>query len=192
MIAIYGKIINMDKKNNTLLTVLLVVVVAAISIGLVFVANQPSKEDKAASSSSSSSTQQSSSQTQNDYQVFTDLAKAEKFDAASVKELKVDTLKEGTGDVIAESDMISANYTGWNASGTIFDTTKKSADGPTTPIEFPLSGVIPGWTKGLAGQKVGGIYLLTIPADMAYGDNNSQSPEASGPLKFVVEVVSKK
>jgi FKBP-type peptidyl-prolyl cis-trans isomerase len=180
----------MDKKNNTLMTVLLVVVFAAIAVGLVYVANKPSKEVKTPASSSSSA-QQSSSKAQTDYQVFTDLAKAEKFDPASVTELKVETLKEGTGDAVAETDTISANYTGWNANGVIFDTTKKSADSQPTPIEFPLSGVISGWTKGLSGKKVGGIYKLTIPADMAYGDN-APSEEVAGPLEFVVEIVAKK
>jgi FKBP-type peptidyl-prolyl cis-trans isomerase len=119
------------------------------------------------------------------------LAKAQKFDANSVTELKVETLKEGTGEVVTEADTIEANYTGWNAKGKIFDTTKKSKNEATTPIEFGLSQVIAGWTKGLAGQKVGGIYKLTIPKDMAYGEN-APSEDVSGPLEFVVEIISKK
>ncbi|MGO3418048.1 MAG: FKBP-type peptidyl-prolyl cis-trans isomerase, partial [Pseudolactococcus laudensis] len=162
--------------------VLLVVAFAAITAGLVFVANKPSK---------SSTADKSAVQAKNGMQVFTKLAKAKKFDAAKVKELKVEELKAGDGDVVAETDTIKANYTGWNAEGVIFDSTKKSADAPLTPIEFPLTGVIPGWTKGLAGKKVGGIYKLTMPADMAYG-SQAPSAETSGPLEFVVEILSKK
>ncbi len=173
---------SMKTKNNPLWLVLLVVAFAAITAGLVFVANKPSK---------SSTADKSAVQAKNGMQVFTKLAKAKKFDAAKVKELKVEELKAGDGDVVAETDTIKANYTGWNAEGVIFDSTKKSADAPLEPIEFPLTGVIPGWTKGLAGKKVGGIYKLTIPADMAYG-SQAPSAETSGPLEFVVEILSKK
>ncbi|CAM3069749.1 FKBP-type peptidyl-prolyl cis-trans isomerase [Lactococcus laudensis] len=173
---------SMKTKNNPLWLVLLVVAFAAITAGLVFVANKPSK---------SSTADKSAVQAKNGMQVFTKLAKAKKFDAAKVKELKVEELKAGDGDVVAETDTIKANYTGWNAEGVIFDSTKKSADAPLTPIEFPLTGVIPGWTKGLAGKKVGGIYKLTMPADMAYG-SQAPSAETSGPLEFVVEILSKK
>ncbi|MGO2742301.1 MAG: FKBP-type peptidyl-prolyl cis-trans isomerase [Pseudolactococcus laudensis] len=172
----------MKTKNNPLWLVLLVVAFSAITAGLVFVANKPSK---------SSTADKSAVQAKNGMQVFTKLAKAKKFDAAKVKELKVEELKAGDGDVVAETDTIKANYTGWNAEGVIFDSTKKSADAPLTPIEFPLTGVIPGWTKGLAGKKVGGIYKLTMPADMAYG-SQAPSAETSGPLEFVVEILSKK
>lgn len=173
---------SMKTKNNPLWLVLLVVAFAAITAGLVFVANKPSK---------SSTADKSAVQAKNGMQVFTKLAKAKKFDAAKVKELKVEELKAGDGDLVAETDTIKANYTGWNAEGVIFDSTKKSADAPLTPIEFPLTGVIPGWTKGLAGKKVGGIYKLTMPADMAYG-SQAPSAETSGPLEFVVEILSKK
>lgn len=173
---------SMKTKNNPLWLVLLVVAFAAITAGLVFVANKPSE---------SSTADKSAVQAKNGMQVFTKLAKAKKFDAAKVKELKVEELKAGDGDVVAETDTIKANYTGWNAEGVIFDSTKKSADAPLTPIEFPLTGVIPGWTKGLAGKKVGGIYKLTMPADMAYG-SQAPSAETSGPLEFVVEILSKK
>lgn len=163
----------------------MVVVIAAITLGLVLVANNKSKE------TTSNADKPAVSAPKNDYQVFTKLAKAKKFNAAKVKELKVKELKAGTGDVIAESDTISANYTGWNANGVIFDTTKKTKDGKAEPIEFPLSGVIKGWTKGLTGKKVGGVYLLTIPEDMAYGQQ-APSAEVAGPLQFVVEIVAKK
>ncbi len=176
---------SMKTKNNTLWLVLIVAAFAVVTIGLALIANKPSKDAAATPAS------QSAAQAKNDMQVFTKLAKAQKFDAANVKELKVEELKAGDGDVVAETDTIKANYTGWNAQGVIFDSTKKSADGGVTPIEFPLTGVIPGWTKGLADKKVGGIYKLTIPADMAYG-NQAPSAETSGPLEFVVEIISKK
>lgn len=188
----------MNTKNKKNLWIVLLVAIAAIlAFILVYVANKPKESTQ---STTQSNTQQASSAEQNadaqtpkkpDYQLFTNLAKAEKFDPASVKELKVEELKAGTGDTVSEADTISANYAGWNASGTIFQSTKTATDSQAKPIDFPLSGVIPGWTKGLSGKKVGGIYKLMIPANMAYGDK-APSKDVSGPLAFVVEIVAKK
>jgi FKBP-type peptidyl-prolyl cis-trans isomerase len=113
------------------------------------------------------------------------------FDADSVSELVVETLREGDGDIIAVSDTISAYYTGWTPSGTIFDSTK-SIDSENEVRSFSLTQVITGWTNGLAGKKVGGVYQLTIPSAMAYGEYGMGTIiPPNTPLRFVVEVVSK-
>lgn len=112
---------------------------------------------------------------------------AEPFDAASVAELKTEDLVEGEGDSAVTTDStIKANYFGWTADGKIFDSTNK--DGTTTPVEFPLSGVIEGWTKGLVGAKVGTVRKLTIPTAMAYGDKAAEQGRPAGPLVFIVQV----
>jgi len=112
------------------------------------------------------------------------------FDAGSVKDLKVETLKEGTGDVLAADSTITANYFGWSSDGKIFDSTNKN--GTVTPIDFSLAGVISGWTLGLTGKKVGSVVRLTIPAEQAYGSVDDGSGRPFGPLMFVVEIVAKK
>jgi FKBP-type peptidyl-prolyl cis-trans isomerase len=124
-----------------------------------------------------------------EFVAFLDDYEVASFDPASVTELKVKTIKEGDGETVAATDTITANYTGWTFDGAIFDTTKKTAASESTPIQFPLTSVITGWTEGLTGAKVGGIYELTIPADKAYGGEAGES-STSGPLKFIVEVVS--
>lgn len=111
---------------------------------------------------------------------------AEPFDAASVTELKVETLKEGDGPVASASSTVNANYFGWTADGKIFDSTNKS--GSVTPIDFPLSGVIKGWTEGLTGVKQGSTVKLTIPAEKAYGAVDNGDGRPFGPLVFIVEV----
>lgn len=110
-----------------------------------------------------------------------------KFDAKSVTSLKVDVLQEGTGATVSADDTISANYTGWTADGKIFDSTN-SKDG-LVAAKFSLQQVIKGWRDGLAGRRVGGTYLLTIPADMAYGKEGAPSIAPNSPLKFVVSIV---
>lgn len=112
---------------------------------------------------------------------------AEPFDKAAVTELKVETLKEPSGDIAATPEStVTANYFGWSSDGKIFDSSKKS--GTVTPIPFALNEVIPGWTEGLTGAKAGGVYKLTIPGDKAYGDTDNGDGRPVGPLTFIVEV----
>jgi FKBP-type peptidyl-prolyl cis-trans isomerase len=123
------------------------------------------------------------------YVVFDGYPKTE-FDADSVTALQVETLKEGEGDTVAATDTISAYYTGWTPSGVIFDSTA-DISGVNEERSFSLAQVITGWTEGLTGKKVGGVYQLTIPADLAYGENGSGSLiPPNTPLRFVVEIVS--
>lgn len=110
-----------------------------------------------------------------------------KFDAKSVTSLKVDVLQEGTGATVSAGDTISANYTGWTADGKIFDST--NVGGNLEAAKFSLGQVIKGWQEGLTGRRVGGTYLLTIPADMAYGKEGTAGIAPNSPLKFVVSIV---
>jgi FKBP-type peptidyl-prolyl cis-trans isomerase len=102
-------------------------------------------------------------------------------------DLVVKVLKEGDGEVVTESDTITADYSGWRwDDGEQFDSSFERGE----PAEFPLTGVIEGWTKGLSGQKVGSQVLLVIPAPWGYGD---PAPEGrpSGTLVFFVEITAK-
>lgn len=113
--------------------------------------------------------------------------KADTFNAQEVTKLEVEVIKKGTGKVAKADSSVSANYFGWLSDGTIFDSSNQ--DGTTTPIEFSLSGVIEGWTKGLTGVKAGSVVKLTIPAEQAYG--SAGSPPNIGPnepLRFIVEL----
>lgn len=104
-------------------------------------------------------------------------------------DLAVQVLTEGTGDVVAATDSISALYTGWTWSDSKqFDSAYDRGEAAT----FGLQQVIQGWTMGLAGQKVGSTVLLTIPTDLAYGAQAAASGKPAGPLVFVVKIESKK
>jgi len=111
------------------------------------------------------------------------------FDKASVTALVKEDLQPGTGKTATKDSTVKVNYFGWTSDGTIFDSSKK--DGVATPIEFPLKGVIAGWTEGLDGVKAGGVRKLTIPASKAYGDN-PQNGAPAGPLVFIVQVIEVK
>jgi FKBP-type peptidyl-prolyl cis-trans isomerase len=113
------------------------------------------------------------------------------FSAADVKELKKEDLKVGDGEVIKKDSSFTAYYIGWNPSGKVFD---GSIDGDKLKAPLPVApgGVIPGWTEGVDGMKVGGVRELTIPADKAYGATaQSEDIPANTPLKFVIMIIPK-
>lgn len=74
-------------------------------------------------------------------------------------------LTPGEGRSPKASDTVKVNYRGTLLDGTEFDSSYKRNE----PIEFPLSGVIRGWTEGLQLCKEGGKIKLFIPSNLAYG-----------------------
>lgn len=105
-------------------------------------------------------------------------------------DLVTEDLKPGTGEVVTAEQTLTVNYIGVSCStGKIFDSSYSGGK----PATFPLSGVIPGWQKGIPGMKVGGQRLLGIPAAQGYADRGSGSDIAPGEtLWFVVEVLEAK
>jgi FKBP-type peptidyl-prolyl cis-trans isomerase len=111
------------------------------------------------------------------------------FDRDSVKKLETSDLKLGDGAKLGDDATFTAYYIGWTPDGKVFDS---SLDGDKlkAPISAAPGGVIAGWTKGVAGMKVGGIRELTIPSDEAYGEQGSgDSIPPNTSLKFVVMVI---
>ncbi len=93
----------------------------------------------------------------------------------------------GTGPEAVLGKTVSVQYTG-TTGGKEFDSSRHSG----LPFTFKLGQgqVIPGWEKGIPGMKVGGIRLLTIPPELAYGargHSNVIPPNAT--LEFEVELV---
>ncbi len=79
--------------------------------------------------------------------------------------LQYKILKEGTGKSPKATDTVLVHYRGTLLNGTEFDSSYKRNE----PIEFPLNGVIRGWTEGLQLAKEGGKLELYIPSNLAYG-----------------------
>jgi peptidylprolyl isomerase len=97
---------------------------------------------------------------------------------------------EGDGETPESSaSTVEVHYTGWLTDGTMFDSSVKRGQ----TIEFPLNGVIPGWTEGVGSMKVGGKRKLIIPADLGYGAAGAGGVIPGGAtLIFDVELVSTK
>ena len=58
------------------------------------------------------------------------------------------------------------------------------------PAEFPVRGVIPGWTEALQKMHVGDKWQLFVPAKLAYGMDPPGAPiEAGSLLVFEIELL---
>lgn len=92
---------------------------------------------------------------------------------------------EGTGAVPKKEDTVKCHYTGTLIDGTKFDSSVDRGQ----PAEFPVGGVIPGWTEALQMMKVGSKYKLFIPAELAYGPSGRPGIPANSALIFEVELL---
>ncbi len=100
--------------------------------------------------------------------------------------LQYKVITEGKGKKPTKENTVKVHYTGTLIDGTVFDSSVKRGE----PIEFPLGGVIPGWTEGVQLMSVGSKYMLYIPAELGYGPNGAGG--AIGPnetLIFEVELL---
>ena len=100
--------------------------------------------------------------------------------------LQYTILSQGEGKSPAASDTVRCHYEGRLVDGTVFDSSYRRG----VPAEFPLNGVIKGWTEGLQLMKEGGKFRFFIPFDLAYGARGaggSIPPYAA--LVFDVELI---
>jgi FKBP-type peptidyl-prolyl cis-trans isomerase len=91
--------------------------------------------------------------------------------------LQYEVITEGTGAMPAATDVVKVHYVGTRIDGTQFDSSIQRGE----PAQFPLNGVIKGWTEGLQLMKVGAKYKFFIPYDIAYG---LTPPQGSGIMPF--------
>jgi FKBP-type peptidyl-prolyl cis-trans isomerase len=84
--------------------------------------------------------------------------------------LQYEIIREGSGAKPSYDSVVQVHYDGMLIDGTIFDSSYARGE----PIEFPLSGVIAGWTEGLQLMSIGSKYRFCIPSDLAYGPEGRQ------------------
>ena len=102
--------------------------------------------------------------------------------------LKVEILKQGSGEEIKNGDKATVHYTGTLENGQKFDSSLDRGQ----PFEFTIGAgqVIKGWDRGVLGMKIGEKRKLTIPFDLAYGESGIPGaipPKAT--LIFEVELL---
>jgi FKBP-type peptidyl-prolyl cis-trans isomerase FkpA len=113
----------------------------------------------------------------------------------AIETVQVRELRPGPGESAEHGRRLVVHYTGWLYDSAAADRRGQSFDSSRTggrPFDFVLGGgqVIPGWERGVAGMKEGGVRELVIPARLAYGAKGSPPvipPEAT--LVFEIELV---
>lgn len=83
--------------------------------------------------------------------------------------LQYKVLTQGKGDKPAATDVVRVNYEGRLVDGTVFDSSFQRGE----PAEFPLNGVIAGWTEALQLMSVGSEWEIYLPYNLAYGSNGA-------------------
>jgi FKBP-type peptidyl-prolyl cis-trans isomerase len=106
----------------------------------------------------------------------------------SVTETAVHTLHAGDGPVVAPTATVSVCYMGVNGrDGRVFD----SAYERGAPTQFPLDGVVPGFQKAIAGQKVGSTVGVAMASADGYPDGQPQAGIQKGDsLIFAIKILS--
>ena len=120
------------------------------------------------------------------------------LDEAEKGGLKTDDVLVGDGEEVTDTTKLSAYYIGYLPSGKIFD---QSIDGEKLKAPFGLTPtladaqVITGWREGIKGMKMGGVRVITIPSEKAYGEagrkdaTGKETIPANTPLKFIVMAI---
>ena len=101
--------------------------------------------------------------------------------------LHYEVITLGEGEKPTAESTVSVHYHGSLIDGTVFDSSVERGQ----PAEFPVSGVIAGWTEALQLMPVGSKFKLAIPAELAYGERGAGA--AIGPhatLVFEVELLA--
>jgi FKBP-type peptidyl-prolyl cis-trans isomerase FklB len=93
--------------------------------------------------------------------------------------LQYEIVKKADGAQPKATDVVTVHYEGKLTDGKVFDSSVERG----SPIDLPVSGVIPGWVEGLQLMHVGEKIKLYIPSDLAYG---AQSPSPMIPANSVL------
>ena len=101
--------------------------------------------------------------------------------------LQYEVIKMGEGDKPKLTDSVRCHYEGTLINGVVFDSSIQRGE----PAEFPLQGVIKGWTEILQLMPVGSKWKVTIPSDLAYGDRGAgQHIQPGSTLIFLIELIA--
>ncbi len=99
--------------------------------------------------------------------------------------LQYQVQKMGDGPKPTKDSIVSVHYKGTLATGEEFDSSYKRG----RPAEFPVSGVIAGWTEALQLMPVGSKWKLFIPSKLAYGPQSRPKIPSYSTLIFEVELL---
>lgn len=94
--------------------------------------------------------------------------------------LQYEIINDAEGDKPVHASTVRTHYHGTLLDGTVFDSSYDRGQ----PAEFPVGGVIAGWTEALQMMSVGSKWRLTVPHELAYGAQGAGG--AIGPYQTLV------
>jgi FKBP-type peptidyl-prolyl cis-trans isomerase FklB len=99
------------------------------------------------------------------------LANNAKRDEVTVTEtgLQYEVVEAGSGEKPNADSTVRVHYNGELIDGTVFDSSYQRGE----PAEFPVNGVIKGWTEALKMMPVGAKWRLYVPQELAYGEQGA-------------------
>ncbi|MDX5408005.1 MAG: FKBP-type peptidyl-prolyl cis-trans isomerase [Chromatiaceae bacterium] len=101
--------------------------------------------------------------------------------------LQYEVLVAAEGEKPTRNSTVRTHYHGTLIDGTVFDSSYQRGE----PAEFPVSGVIAGWTEALQLMSPGSKLRLYIPHNLAYGERGAGNAIAPfSALIFDVELLA--
>jgi FKBP-type peptidyl-prolyl cis-trans isomerase len=100
--------------------------------------------------------------------------------------LGIKILTPGEGPLVQLQDRVRVHYTGRLKDGTVFDDSRARGK----PSDFPVNGLIPGWSAAMLTMKSGGTAVVYVPPHLGYGGLRAGNiPPFSG-LVFEIELIA--
>ena len=99
--------------------------------------------------------------------------------------LQYEVITAGEGAQPTRDSNVRTHYHGMLVDGTVFDSSYERGE----PAEFPVGGVIAGWTEALQLMKAGSKWRLHVPSELAYGAQGVGSIPPHSVLVFDVELL---
>jgi len=99
--------------------------------------------------------------------------------------LQYEVITETSGQKPKATDYVQVHYEGKLIDGTVFDSSYQRG----TPAEFPLNGVIAGWTEGVQLMGEGSKFKFYIPSELGYGSRGGGPIPPNSVLIFDVELI---
>lgn len=100
--------------------------------------------------------------------------------------LYLEDLAPGDGAEARRGSEVTLHYVGYLTDGTVVD---RSEDGDPVRFRLGRDPVIPGWTEGVEGMRVGGVRRLVIRPSLAYGRSGQGPIPPNATLVFDVRLL---
>ena len=99
----------------------------------------------------------------------------------------------GTGIAARSGDSVQVHYTLWLTNGTKVQSSRDGTAGPARILlgDSAPTAAIPGFQEGIIGMQPGGIRLLVIPPQLAWGSTGRPPVQPNANIVFEIEYIAR-